>query len=80
MLSRTLSNPILRHERDVRVIGVAVGSRGRVVARRLRKPLRRVDAVLQMLCAGKCGLHFGGTVLAQGRLAMKGKARTNNAA
>ena len=54
----------LRHERDVGIIGVAVGLLSRVVAR-LREPLRSIDAVTQVLRAGKCGLHFRSTILTE---------------
>ena len=71
MLSADVVEAQLRHERNVGVIGVAVGLRSRVVAR-LRKPFRRIDAVTQMLRTGERDLHFCGTILSEWRYECRG--------
>ncbi len=55
------------HERNVRRIGVAIGAGRRVIAGRLGKPLRSVDAVAQMARPRKCGLLIRGAILGQNR-------------
>src|SRR6202007_831278 len=56
----------LGHERDIRLIGIAAGEFRRVVTGMLGEPLRGVDAVFQMLDAGKGGSHSGSAILRGG--------------
>lgn len=59
--------PQLRHQSDVAVIGVAAGTGCGVIIGRLREPLGGVDAVAQMLGAGKGSLQAGSAVLCESR-------------
>ncbi len=51
------------NERNVLRCGFGIGVTRRIVACRLGKPVRDVDAPLQVLRAGKSCLLFGGTIL-----------------
>ncbi len=53
----------LRHQRDVAVVGVAIGKRGGIVVGMLREPLRSVDAVAQMLGAREGGAQLRRAIL-----------------
>ena len=63
----------LRHQRNVVGVGVGIRVMRGIIGSRLRKPVRHVDAPLQMLRPGKCRVPLGRTALCQ-----SGKSREHD--